>query len=192
MVLGQSAATAAVMATDDNVPLQKLDYSKLRSRLEEDKQRLVWTGPKPQPPIEVSSLKGLVVDDVNAKLTGDWPSSRSIGGFVGHSYLHDGNAGKGEKSAVFTFTIQEPGNYEVRVAYTPNPNRATNVPVTIRSGEQTKQATVNQRKPPQHDKVFTTVGKFELAPGPVEVIISNKDTDGHVVIDAVQLLLITE
>jgi hypothetical protein len=40
MILGQSAATAASMAIDENVPVQKLDYGKLRERLLKDKQVL--------------------------------------------------------------------------------------------------------------------------------------------------------
>lgn len=40
MVLGQSAATAAVLAMDENVPVQKLKYKKLKKQLLEDKQRL--------------------------------------------------------------------------------------------------------------------------------------------------------
>jgi len=40
MVLGQSAATAASLAIEDEVPVQKLDYEKLRRRLLKDKQVL--------------------------------------------------------------------------------------------------------------------------------------------------------
>lgn len=40
MILGQSAATAASMAIDDDVPVQDVDYEKLKARLLEDKQRL--------------------------------------------------------------------------------------------------------------------------------------------------------
>jgi hypothetical protein len=40
MILGQSAATAASMAIDDGVSIQKLDYQKLRERLLDDKQVL--------------------------------------------------------------------------------------------------------------------------------------------------------
>ncbi len=40
MVLGQSAGTAASMAIDDNVPVQKVPYEKLRKRLLEDGQKL--------------------------------------------------------------------------------------------------------------------------------------------------------
>jgi len=40
MVTSQSAATAGCMAIDDNVPVQKVDYTKMRARLLADKQVL--------------------------------------------------------------------------------------------------------------------------------------------------------
>jgi hypothetical protein len=40
MVLGESAATAAVIAIDDNVNVQDVDYSRLRARLLADGQVL--------------------------------------------------------------------------------------------------------------------------------------------------------
>jgi len=42
MVTSQSAATAAVMAIEDQVPVQKVDYAKLRARLDQDGQVLEW------------------------------------------------------------------------------------------------------------------------------------------------------
>lgn len=45
MVLGQSAATAAAHAIDEQVPVQRVDYGKLRERLLADKQILAWTAP---------------------------------------------------------------------------------------------------------------------------------------------------
>ncbi len=42
MILGESAATAAALALDDNVPVQKINYQKLRARLLADKQVLEW------------------------------------------------------------------------------------------------------------------------------------------------------
>lgn len=42
MVTSQSAAAAAVMAINDQVPVQKVDYEKLQSRLEKDGQVLMW------------------------------------------------------------------------------------------------------------------------------------------------------
>ena len=42
MILGQSAAAAAALAIEQNIPLQELDYPKLRARLLADKQILEW------------------------------------------------------------------------------------------------------------------------------------------------------
>jgi hypothetical protein len=42
MILGQSAATAAVLAIEAKQPLQKLDYRTLRERLLKDKEILEW------------------------------------------------------------------------------------------------------------------------------------------------------
>ena len=42
MLLGQSAATAAVQAIEANVSVQRVDYPKLRARLLADKQKLTW------------------------------------------------------------------------------------------------------------------------------------------------------
>ncbi|MCL4193143.1 MAG: FAD-dependent oxidoreductase [Thermoguttaceae bacterium] len=43
MAIAQSAATAACLAIDDNVPLQQVDYDRLRKRLLADRQVLEWT-----------------------------------------------------------------------------------------------------------------------------------------------------
>jgi len=42
MILGQSAAAAAVLAIENNVSPQKLPYEKLRQILEKENQRLDW------------------------------------------------------------------------------------------------------------------------------------------------------
>lgn len=55
MILGQSAATAACLAIDDNVRVQKVDYAKLRTRLLADKQVLEWKGNPPPTQIKPAS-----------------------------------------------------------------------------------------------------------------------------------------
>lgn len=186
MVLGQSSATAAAHALDEKVAVQRIDYKKLRERLLADKQVLVWTGPGPAVGRDPKKLPGLVLDDSQAELTGDWPTSSSIGGFVGTGYRHDDNAGKGKKSAKFTFKVDKAGGYDVRVAYTPNPNRATNVPVTIFAADGERTIRINQREKPQDDG-FQSLGPYRFEKEAV-ITISNAETDGHVIVDAVQLL----
>lgn len=43
LLLGQSAATAAALAIDAGVPVQQVNYARLRERLLQDRQKLVWT-----------------------------------------------------------------------------------------------------------------------------------------------------
>jgi hypothetical protein len=45
MILGQSAATAASFAIDEQIPAQSVPYEKLRTRLLADKQILEWKSP---------------------------------------------------------------------------------------------------------------------------------------------------
>ena len=116
MVLGQSAATAACQAIDRASPVQRIDVSALQERLKADGQVLEWTGPTrvPRAGIDPKTLPGLVLDDADAKLTGNWATSSSLGGFVGSGYLHDSNEGKGEKTARFDLDLPAAGRYEVR------------------------------------------------------------------------------
>jgi hypothetical protein len=44
MILGQAAGTAAVIAIDDHVAVQDVNYEKLKKQLLADKQVLVYTG----------------------------------------------------------------------------------------------------------------------------------------------------
>ncbi len=47
MVLGESAATAACLSIDENVPVQRVEYDKLKEQLLAEKQILAWTGKRP-------------------------------------------------------------------------------------------------------------------------------------------------
>ncbi len=49
MVLGQSAATAACFAINEQIPLQKVNVQKLQAKLLADKQVLEWKGKPPTP-----------------------------------------------------------------------------------------------------------------------------------------------
>ncbi len=183
MVLGQSAATAAAFAVEADLDVQKVDYDKLRERLLRDKQVLDLGG-KPQS----EAPGGTVVDDAQAKLVGTWTESSAVGPFVGAGYRHDENRQKGEKSARFEAALPKAGRYEVRFSWTPNPNRATNVPVTVHHAEGTAAVRVNEQKAPE-EGAFTPLGTFRFEAGrPAVVVVETAGTDGHVVIDAVQFL----
>jgi hypothetical protein len=191
MVLGQSSATAACQSIDAGCAIQDLDYSLLKARLLAEHQVLEWTGPKRSEATggrDPKSLPGIVIDNTEARMTGEWQHSSSIGGFIGTEYLHDGNEGKGMKSATFTAKIPKAGRYEIRVAYTANPNRATNVPITMTYRTGKSKDFLNQRQAPKQDG-FETVGRGQFAADDtITIVISNADTDGHVIVDAVQII----
>ncbi|MDR1789439.1 MAG: FAD-dependent oxidoreductase [Opitutaceae bacterium] len=67
MVFGQSAATAAAIAIDDNVPLQQVDYPKLRARLLADGQILEQPKPAPRQPAATASELDTALDALNAR-----------------------------------------------------------------------------------------------------------------------------
>lgn len=186
MVLAQSAATAASLAIDAEVPVQEVGYAALRTRLEADGQVLNYTAP-PRPAANFTSLdsiKGIVVDDSDAKRSGEWILSVLMSG-IHQGYHHDNDARDGSAAAVFTATLPSPGRYEVQVAWVPNANRATNVPVRIEHADGVAETKLNQRDRPGIDKLFAPVGTFRFE-GKGVVTISNAGTDGHVVVDAVR------
>jgi hypothetical protein len=189
MVLGQTAATAAVQSIDANVSVQKVDYGKLRERLLADGQVLEWKGPIAQAAsgIDPQKLLGIVLDDSAAEKSGDWQTSSSIGGFVGSGYVHDGNANKGKSQITYKLKIPKPGEYEVRLWYTANPNRATNVPITIQHAAGEAKFVVNQRKPSPQEGRYIALGPFRFDKS-AAIVISNAETDGHVIADAMQLI----
>jgi hypothetical protein len=189
MVLGQSAATAAVLAIDDRVDVQKVDYAKLKERLLKDKQVLDLPRPKRVLGIDPSKLRGVVVDDEQAERKGFDAGSSAVGPFVGDGYRHDGGTKDGKHSATYVPDLPKAGKYEVRLSYSPNPNRATNVPVTITHAGLTATAKVNQRKSPPVAETFVSVGTFSFDKGKSgRVMITNEGVDGYVVIDAVVFL----
>ena len=117
-----------------------------------------------------------------------WSSSTAVGPWVDQDYLHDGNTDKGAKTIRFVPDLPEAGHYEVRVAYTPNPNRATNVPITIMTRTGRARVLLNQRHAPTNAP-FETIGTFEFSAGRTGwVEIAADDTNGHVIADAVQWL----
>jgi FAD dependent oxidoreductase len=189
MVLGQSAATAACLAIDGKVDVQKVEYPKLKERLVNDKQVLDLPRAKRAGGIDPKTLRGVVVDDEQAQRKGFEGKSSAVGPFVGEGYRHDGGTKDGKQSATYTPNLPRAGKYEVRISYSPNPNRATNVPVTIIHAGGTTAVRVNQRKSPPVSETFLSVGTFAFERGTAaRVMVTNEGVDGYVVIDAVQFL----
>jgi len=139
--------------------------------------------------IPANKLSGIVLDNEAAEFTGSWVTSSIQPPLVGATYQHDNNTDRGRKTAVFAPQIPAAGEYEVRLLYTCHENRATNASVTIRSADGEKTVTVNQRQPALVDRVPRALGVFRFETGTKgNVVVSNKDADGYVVVDGVQFI----
>ena len=139
--------------------------------------------------IPLSELNGIVVDSAAAKLVGDWTHSTSVGRLIGDGYIHDANSGKGMKTATFEPKKLPPGKYKVRLAYSAGTNRASNAVVRVFSANEQAVLRINQRKVPPEDGLWVSLGEFEFEPnGQAFVIVSNEDSNGHIIVDAIQFL----
>ncbi len=186
MIMGQSSATAACIAIDSKVPVQKVAYPALREQLLKDGQVLEWKGGAEL--AAAPKLPGIVLDDADAKREGEWTDG-SINGTqrVGTGYIHDHNENKGKLSLTWKVAIAEDGIYEIIFHYPPNPNRATNVPVSIDFGDANVvfSTKVNER---EKSGIAPLVSRALKGGSTVTITVANKDTDGYVVADGVQLL----
>ncbi len=189
MILGQSAATAASIAIDRDIPVQEVPYEVLREQLVKDGQILEYDGPIAGGKGKaLKNFKGIVVDDIQAETSGQWKKSSTNGPFVNFGYRHDNNEDKGKAVATFSTKLKEAGKYSVRVSYPPNNNRASNIKVVVSHADGESTVVLNQKKAGSDD-LFHDLGAFTFdADSKASVTISNAGTDGYVVIDAVQWL----
>ena len=196
MILGQSAGIAAALSAKQNLAVQKLPYPALRERLLAQKQVLdlpVLADLPPEPKgamnIDPKTLPGIVLDDAQAELKGEWSHSSGFKPHVGTGYLHEDKRGDGQSIAILRFKAPQPGKYDLRMAYSAHETRATKVPVTIESGGRKTELQVDQTQPLPAGEAFRSIGTVELS-GDVETTISirNTGTEGFVILDALQLI----
>ena len=198
MAIGQGAGVAAALAAKAGVTVQALDYPTLRTRLLA--QKVVLELPVLPPvgkvarsagpvSIDPKSLPGLILDDAQAELSGEWERSMNFKPHIGTGYLHDEQRSDGKSRAVFRFKGPADGDFELRMAYSAHATRTTRLPVTIVGGGTEHRFTVDQTQPLPAGQTFREVGRLRLRTG-VEytLTVTNEDTRGFVILDAFQLL----
>ncbi len=134
MVLGQSAAVAAVMAIDAGKPVQQIDVAALQRELREN-------------PLADGRTPEVLVDDQlqgRVEMRGAWARAQARGQY-GLSMA------RAEGDGVFRFLpeVRRPGRYKVYLYWPRDEALATNVPVEIRHAEGAAHLTLNQRSPSQ-------------------------------------------
>ena len=135
--------------------------------------------------MDPKNLDGIVVDDKNAKLTGNWTGGTGLKNYVGYGYLYAG----GDKTATAEFTVKakKPGKYDVQLFSQGHPNRAPNTMVTVSHAGEKETFRVDQRSSTKEHVI--TVTQIEMkSPGEVVVTLSTEGAKGNVHVDAVRLL----
>lgn len=137
--------------------------------------------------LALASVKGIVIDNKQAKFTGKWTSGTGLD-HVGTDYAYARGAGF---KATFEFTVPKDGLYEVRFATSPHENRASNTAITVRTAEGNKSVTVNQKKAPSIENRWVSLGKWRFAAGKTSAVeVDATGANGNVHLDAVQVLAI--
>ncbi|MBO9732807.1 MAG: FAD-dependent oxidoreductase [Chitinophaga sp.] len=177
MVLGQSAATAAAVAIDENRSVQEADVKKIQHLLTMD-------------PLVNNSTPEILVDDNDAAhvtITGDW-KTLTHGGY-GATFLTDESKGAVAKSVRFTPEVKKAGKYDV-YTYVPRlPGLDGNMQVKVNDGRQVTEKKVTAAAVKvlgQTSGEWVNLGSYDLPAGSSAYVeIDNHQTGGIVVADAV-------
>ncbi len=131
-------------------------------------------------------IDGIVVDDQDAVLEGNWTAGQGLKNYVGNAYQYAGN--NSDASARFEVKVPKAGTYQLQLFSQAHENRATAAPVTVTVPDQSPRTyRVDQRTKTNDDLI--TVDEIELPAGATVVIIFGcKDAGGTVHVDAVRLL----
>ena len=147
-----------------------------------------------QPPVRQGAytevLKGIVVDDSQAVLAGDWRSDGKMPGFVGEGYQYTSDR---EARATYPIKVDKSGSYEVRINWKAHSNRAQSTTVIIKSSEGSRKIEINQRRKPAAGAEFASLGRFRFASNrDGSVTFAANGSPGFITVDAVQLLPVDE
>ena len=139
-------------------------------------------------------LAGVIYDNDDAELIGDWTESTYSANRFGSNYVHDDQKGKGENKVVFRGSLPESGTYEIRFGYNASGNRAGNLPLTVEARDGKHRVILDQTKSPSIGGLFEPIGQFTFEKGgKCEVIVETQGTEGrYVIVDAVQFIALKD
>ncbi|REJ96176.1 MAG: DUF1549 domain-containing protein [Planctomycetota bacterium] len=139
-------------------------------------------------------LAGVIYDESDAELIGNWKTSTYSANRFGEQYIHDDQKSKGTNRAIFRGSLPESGLYEVRVAYNAAGNRTDRLPVTIEARDGAHQVIVDETVTPEIGGLFQPIGRFEFEKGgECQVIFETTGTeDRYVIVDAVQFIAVAD
>ncbi|MEM7010984.1 MAG: DUF1553 domain-containing protein [Verrucomicrobiota bacterium] len=133
-----------------------------------------------------ANVASVVVDNVEAETTGSWRKSTYRKNRIGANYFASNN-GEGPYSITWKAKLPKPGTYEVRVSFCGGSGIAKTAPYVIRHAEGETPLTIDQTVKPAIRNLWHPLGRFEFEEI-AEIHLSDKNSGGPVVADAVQLV----
>jgi hypothetical protein len=177
MVLGQSAAVAAVMAIDSKTTVQKIDIARLQAKLKAD-------------PLVNGGTPEILVDNEDAghvTVKGSWATVKK-GGY-GPSFLSTKEDDTSSGTVTFTPDIPVSRFYNVYVYFPKVAKLAPEMKLSVTYGKEVKNITVKEKDivvEGQTSGEWYNLGKFNLPKGSnSQVSISSEGGKGAVVADAI-------
>jgi len=177
MVLGQSAAIAAVLAMENNNNVHQVEVKKIQALLAKNP---LMNGKTPEVLLDNDNASQVVV-------TGDWNHSKK--GAYGMSMLVDSSKGAGNKTIRFMPALSRTGTYHIYTYIPKLPGLSSHTPVNIYNGREVKKTMIRAediKVVGQTSGEWVSLGRYQLAKDKkVYVEITNNNADGFVIADAV-------
>ncbi|MDR0792439.1 MAG: FAD-dependent oxidoreductase, partial [Chitinophagaceae bacterium] len=182
MVMGQSAAVAAILAMDTKTGVQKVNVKQLQNILRKN-------------PLADNSLPEISIDNEsseNIEIKGAWKKNENSHSSYAASSLQTNGGEKDFMSVKFKTTIPATGKYKV-YSYVPALGNASSVAaINVSNGKKIQSATINLRAlkvEGQTSGEWVYVGEYNFAKGDkCYVELSNENADGIIIADAVLLV----
>ena len=162
--------------------------TELEQRIAALKSSTSGTTDRPGAPM-LAELDGVLVDDSDAILEGEWTASKFQQPFLGEGYHHCGQPRRG-LSATYEVMLPAKGEYAVRMVINHADSRSENVPVLVVHADGESIVSANQKLKPPEDGVFVELGRFRFEPGQQArvVVKASEASPGYVIVDAIQFL----
>ena len=177
MVLGQSSATAAVMAIEAGTGVQQVNVPQLQQRLKSD-------------PLADGSIFEILVDNTDAasvQRKGTWTSETRRG--YGPDFLVHEPKGKDVASVRFYSDIPKAGTYAGYIYFPKVEGISSRTLVIVNDGKRNHGITITEsdiRVEGQTSGEWVPLGTYELPEGKKSYVqVSTKDADGKILADAV-------
>jgi hypothetical protein len=182
MVMGQSAATAASLAIDKNISVQKVDVKQIQKILKSN-------------PLADGSPADILIDNEDAKniiVSGEWTKNNDSKNSYASSWLQVDKANTATGNVKFVPVIPSERKYKVYTYVPKISGTSSTVSINVFNGATINEVVLDLKRievAGQTSGEWALVGSYIFKKGNKNFVsITNKNADGNVIADAVLLV----